>query len=853
MLTKRGIGMKRNTKKFLAISFSLLAIACVVMITFTSSVIAEKSDFAINKIGSLYMSGMAKQMQEKFDTVIDMQISELKGIVERHPPESVVYDQDMFDQLALSAQVRDFVYLGLYTEEGESETIYGSDVEYDSEITFRSVLDDSSLRVFSGTSTDGEKVICMLVNACYPMRNGKTSSAIVAATPMDDLEKVLTLDEDDALMYSFIIRADGTYVVRNRQESDYFSYIRQNFLDHNGKNAETYVDELREAMGRNAEYSTMFREGNENKYLLCTDLTNSEWFLVSVMPHGTLDRILENLGAERQFMTLIMALFILAGVMVIFLLYYRLSQQQMQELDQARREATKANKAKSEFLSSMSHDIRTPMNGIVGMTTIAIANIDNTERVKDCLDKITLSSKHLLGLINDVLDMSKIESGKLTLNMSQISLRETMDSIVNIVQPQVKSRQQHFDISIQNILTEEVHCDSVRLNQVLINLLSNALKFQPEGGSIKVFLEQEESPVGDDHVRCHFRVKDNGIGMTKEFQEKIFDTFTREEKAQIDKIEGTGLGMAITKAIVGAMNGTIELQSEPGKGSEFHITLDLEKADTTEADMVLPAWRVLVVDNNEDLCLSAVSSLKEIGISAHWATDGKKAVEMVRKCHDEGQDYEVVLLDWKMPEMDGLHTAREMRKLLGQRVPILIISAYDWSDIEEEAKEVGIQGFISKPLFKSNLYLGLKRYMLDEVSEESHEDTKVQKFVGKKILLAEDNDLNWEIAEDLLSEAGFELERAENGKICVEKFEQSAIRFYDVILMDIRMPVMNGYDAAVAIRALPREDANLPIIAMTADAFSDDIQHCLDCGMNEHVAKPIDVNRLTQLLRKYLL
>ena len=845
--------MKRNTKKFLAISFSLLAIACVVMITFTSSVIAEKSDFAINKIGSLYMSGMAKQMQEKFDTVIDMQISELKGIVERHPPESVVYDQDMFDQLALSAQVRDFVYLGLYTEEGESETIYGSDVEYDSEITFRSVLDDSSLRVFSGTSTDGEKVICMLVNACYPMRNGKTSSAIVAATPMDDLEKVLTLDEDDALMYSFIIRADGTYVVRNRQESDYFSYIRQNFLDHNGKNAETYVDELREAMGRNAEYSTMFREGNENKYLLCTDLTNSEWFLVSVMPHGTLDRILENLGAERQFMTLIMALFILAGVMVIFLLYYRLSQQQMQELDQARREATKANKAKSEFLSSMSHDIRTPMNGIVGMTTIAIANIDNTERVKDCLDKITLSSKHLLGLINDVLDMSKIESGKLTLNMSQISLRETMDSIVNIVQPQVKSRQQHFDISIQNILTEEVHCDSVRLNQVLINLLSNALKFTPEGGSIKVFLEQEESPVGDDHVRCHFRVKDNGIGMAKELQEKIFDTFTREEKAQIDKIEGTGLGMAITKAIVGAMNGTIELQSEPGKGSEFHITLDLEKADTTEADMVLPAWRVLVVDNNEDLCLSAVSSLKEIGISAHWATDGKKAVEMVRKCHDEGQDYEVVLLDWKMPEMDGLHTAREMRKLLGQRVPILIISAYDWSDIEEEAKEVGIQGFISKPLFKSNLYLGLKRYMLDEVSEESHEDTKVQKFVGKKILLAEDNDLNWEIAEDLLSEAGFELERAENGKICVEKFEQSAIRFYDVILMDIRMPVMNGYDAAVAIRALPREDANLPIIAMTADAFSDDIQHCLDCGMNEHVAKPIDVNRLTQLLRKYLL
>ena len=353
-------------------------------------------------------------------------------------------------------------------------------------------------------------------------------------------------------------------------------------------------------------------------------------------------------------------------------------------------------------------------------------------------------------------------------------------------------------------------------------------------------------------MRCHFRVKDNGIGMTKEFQEKIFDTFTREEKAQVNKIEGTGLGMAITKAIVETMKGTIELKSAPGEGSEFHITLDLEKADTKEADMMLPPWRVLVVDNNEDLCLSAVSSLKEMGVNAQWAVSGQKALEQVWQSHEAGEDYEVILLDWKMPNMDGLHTAREMRKLLGQQVSILIISAYDWSDIEEEAREVGIQGFISKPLFKSNLYLGLKRYMMDVVNEEPHEDTRIQKFAGKQILLAEDNDLNWEIAEDLLSEAGFELERAENGRICVEKFEQSAIGFYNVILMDIRMPVMNGYDATKAIRALPREDAGLPIIAMTADAFSDDIQRCLECGMNEHVAKPIDVNRLTQLLQKYL-
>lgn len=354
-------------------------------------------------------------------------------------------------------------------------------------------------------------------------------------------------------------------------------------------------------------------------------------------------------------------------------------------------------------------------------------------------------------------------------------------------------------------------------------------------------------------MRCHFRVKDNGIGMTDEFQKKIFDTFTREEKAQIDKIEGTGLGMAITKAIVDTMKGSIEVRSAIGKGTEFHITLDLEKADVMVEDMKLPPWRMLVVDNNEDLCQSAVLSLREIGIDAQWAASGRVAVEMAKKCHDEQNPFEIVLLDWKMPDMDGLHTAREMRKHLGENAPILIISAYDWSEIEEEATEIGIQGFISKPLFKSNLFLGLRHYMLDESEKAEIKEAEFHNsFLGRRILLAEDNDLNWEIAEDLLSEVGFELERADNGKVCVEKFEQSPQGYYDVVLMDIRMPIMNGYDAAKAIRALGRPDAKLPIIAMTADAFSDDIQRCLDCGMNEHVAKPIDVNRLTQLLKKYL-
>ena len=844
--------MIKNAKKFLLIGFSVLAIVCVAMVSIASAIIAGKSDNAINKVGAIYMSAMAKQMQEKFDAVVNLRMMELKGIVERHPPETMEYGQDMIEQLGFSVQVRSFVYLGLYTSDGYGETIYGTPVEYDNEETFFRVLNDSSLRVFAGVSPEGEKLLCLLIDANYPMSDGRTSSVMVGAIPMDYLKSVLSLDEKDSLMYSYIIRRDGTYVVRTRKEDSYFNFFTESFSEYNGKTAEEYAAELQNAINTNTDYETTVQVNGQTLYLLCTHLPDSEWYLISVMPFGTLDKIMKNLSVERQAITLILCITVLIGVLIIFILYYRLSQQQMYELDQARREAAKANKAKSEFLSSMRHDIRTPMNGIVGMTAIAMANIDNTERVKDCLEKITLSSRHLLGLINDVLDMSKIESGKLSLNMSLLSLSKAMDSIVNIVQPQVKERQQHFDIFIQKIQTEEVYCDSVRLNQVLINLLSNALKFTPEGGVINVFLDQEDSPKGDNYVRCHFRVKDNGVGMTEEFQKKIFDTFTREEKAQIDKIEGTGLGMAITKAIVDTMNGTIEVKSAPGKGSEFHIVLDLEKADTKEADMILPPWKMLVVDNNEDLCLSAVSSLKEIGIDAQWASDGKTAVEMVKKCHEENNDYEVVLLDWKMPGMDGLHTAREMRKHLGDKVPILIISAYDWSEIEQEAKEAGIQGFISKPLFKSNLFLGLSQHVLREADEKSEDEVHLQCFSGKHVLLSEDNDLNWEIAEELLSEAGFELERAENGQICVEMFEQSPVGFYDVILMDIRMPIMNGYDAAKTIRALDRKDANIPIIAMTADAFSDDIQHCLDCGMNEHVAKPIDVDRLSQILKKYI-
>ncbi len=846
--------MFKKTKRFLLVSMSCLVLLCVLIFIWLSSAMTGKSEEAINEVGKIYMSEMSMQLQQKFDAITTSWISQVEGIIRRTPPEENQYGQKMLDELALGASVRGFEYLGLYTFDGEHEDVYGGPVSFYSEEEFQSTIEEEK-KIISGYDAEGEKLLFLTVDAEYPMKGGKDSDMLVAGLPMSQLETALVLDAESSMVYTHIVRKDGGFVVRSGEafRDNYFDRLLETISSDSEKSPEEYVDEIQTAMEENGEYSALVISDDTHRHIYCAPLSNSDWYLVSVMPYGVLDDAIMHLSDERQKKMLTAGSIILAALLLIFIFYYRMSQQQLVELDKAEKAATSANKAKSEFLSSMSHDIRTPMNGIVGMTAIAIANIQDTARVQDCLKKISLSSRHLLGLINDVLDMSKIESGKLSLNIDILSLRDVMENIVNIIQPQIKERRQHFDIFIENIESEEVCCDGVRLNQVLVNLLSNAIKFTPEEGTINVYLYQEASPAGDSYVRCHFRVKDNGIGMSPEFQRKIFETFSREDN-KVQKIEGTGLGMAITKFIVGMMGGTIEVESEQGKGSEFHVTIDLERATIQDTDILLPPWRLLVVDNNEDLCRSAASVLKGIGVQAEWVLNGREALQKIEENHRKNADYEIILLDWKMPDMNGLETTRGIRKIVGDDLPILIISAYDWSDIEEEARAAGAQGFISKPLFKSNLYLGLSRYV-EGVLEDDEQETSAEKeldFGGLRILLAEDNDLNWEIAEDILTDVGFEVEWAENGQICVDKFKQSEPGYYDAVLMDIRMPVMNGYDAAKAIRALDRPDARLPIIAMTADAFSEDIQRCLECGMNEHVAKPIDIDKLMKLLKRYL-
>lgn len=843
--------MKSKTTRFLSLSVIIAIVVCIVIFAVLFTFINKKNTSTISEVGTIYMSNMSEQISRHFETTIDLRLSQVEALVETLPPGSAD-DKKLADNLRYTAKARGFDYLGFYSSEGHFEMIYGNKMTVTDPDPFMKSLKENQKKIAVGTDSKGRNIVLMAIPANYHMTNGDECVALVAAVSVDYIRETLMLDKQ-SLVYSHIIRCDGTFVIRSEDMkcSNYFEYLRKEIKGLNGEDTEEYVTELADAMWNRQNYSGVFKYGNERRHMYGTYLAYSEWYLVTVMPYGPLDQSVSNLSLQCGAMALASCVVILILLSIIFILYLRMSRQQLAELEEARRIAVDANRAKSEFLSNVSHDIRTPMNAIVGMTAIATANIDSRDQVQNCLRKITLSSKHLLGLINDVLDMSKIESGKMTLNVDQVSLREVMDSIVSIVQPQVKAKGQHFSVSIHDIAVESVCCDSVRLNQVLLNLLSNAIKFTPDGGEIRIALYQDESPKGETYVRNHIIVADNGIGMTEEFKEKIFESFIREDSARVRKTEGTGLGMAITKYIVDAMEGTILVESELGKGSTFHITLDMEKSDVMEAEMILPEWNMLVVDDDQQLCESTVEALQSIGVVAEWTLDGESAVELVKARHKQHNEFQIILLDWKLPGMNGIQTAKAIKRELESDIPILLISAYDWSEIEDEAREAGISGFISKPLFRSTLFHGLKGYAEEAILTASHEENRVE-LMGKKVLLAEDNDLNWEIAEELLGELGLELEWAQNGQICVEKFQASQVGFYDAILMDLRMPVMNGYDATIAIRKLDREDADLPIISMTADAFAEDIKKCLDCGMNAHIAKPIDVQEVSRVLQKHI-
>ena len=525
-------------------------------------------------------------------------------------------------------------------------------------------------------------------------------------------------------------------------------------------------------------------------------------------------------------------------------------EEQNRKLEIALQHEGAANRAKREFLFNMSHDIRTPMNAIIGFTSLAATHIDNREQVLDYLKKISISSQHLLSLINDVLDMSRIESGKVKIEEKAVHLPDLVHDVRSIIQPNVAAKRLSLFIDTMDIEDEDIITDPLRLNQILLNILSNAIKFTPTGGMISIRIAQKNgAPKGC--VCYEFRIKDNGIGMSEEFQKHIFEEFSREESSTVSGIQGTGLGMSITKNIVDLMGGTIALTSEPGKGSEFIVTLCFTRSGQKAEPKQLPqleGLRALVADDDTDTCLNVSTMLSKIGMRPEWTISGKEAVIRTKYAVEQGDEFSVYIIDWLIPDMNGIESVRQIRKVIGNRCPIIILTAYDWADIEDEARAAGVTAFCEKPLFLSELRRVLAEPFRAEPASKPAQPTAAD-LKGKKLLLVEDNELNREIALEILKEAGFVVDTAEDGAVAVQKIKQAAPGQYDLILMDIQMPNLDGYEATRQIRALPdAEKASIPIFAMTANAFEEDRQNALAAGMNGHIAKPLDVPHLLRVL-----
>ncbi len=837
-------------------SFVFLAVLCLAIFLGLSVFLSQRVERSVNEISEFYMSAMNGQLQQKFSLIIELTLEKLDGAVNQTPPNAAVYGERMLDDLRTSASARNFTFLGFLKQDGSLETVYGSEMRIVDDENVMAALGQFGRIAEMGQDENGNRCVLLGRMAAYPTSDGTKSAALVAGISTEYLSGVIFADADNTGVISHIINKDGDYVIRTSLPGsisvNYKDYIRNELAGVTPEAASQYISGLEAAIREREEFVTTLLMAGEARRVYCVPLReNYTWYLITVMPGGVLEDSITRLDRERGAIMLAAFFLLLLALAALFLLYYRMSQRQMRELEAAREESVRANRSKSAFLSSMSHDIRTPMNAIVGMSEIALKNLNDTARVEDCLKKVTLSSKQLLGLVNDVLDMSKIESGKMALHSEELSLRETMDTLVSIIQPQVRAKNQHFDIFIRDILSEHVWCDSVRLSQILLNLLSNALKFTPEGGQIHVYLHQVPSPKGEDYVRTCFQVDDTGIGMSPEFLTRIFDSFEREATNRVHHTTGSGLGMSITKRIVDMMGGSIQVTSEQGRGSSFLVTLDLQRAQS-EDEMRLPPWNVLIIDDSEPLCESAAANLTEMGVHAEWALNCADGVKLVEERHARGEDYQFVLVDWSMPGMNGLDTIQELRRRVGDAFPIYLISAYDWGDIQDKLASVEVSGFISKPLFKSTLYRCLARYTEEDVPADRAAPAEAVSFAGKRVLLAEDNDLNWEVAQELLGETGLELDRAENGAVCVEMYRQSAPGFYSAVLMDVHMPVMDGYEATKLIRDTDRPDRDIPIIAMTADAFSEDVQQCLRAGMNYHLPKPLDFQTCKSVLARFV-
>ena len=678
---------------------------------------------------------------------------------------------------------------------------------------------------------------CSRVVLNDPDNNSSVDAILLRVIPISALEQKWVFPQTELENAELsLIDSNGDYILKGSSFKN--SSLLEFYKSYNQTDTESSSQLLDKVTSSTGSISMINSHGQECILAFTPVSASAGWTLLSLVPA-------KDLHVERNNWLLFWA--VSAGLLILFLcdLFHMLSLNKRLQITAI--EAESANKAKTDFLSTMSHDIRTPMNAIIGLTTIAEKNLGDEESTRENLRKISLASNHLLTLINDILDISKVESGKLKLNPLTFSMVETVENLVNISQPMIKEKNIEFKFHINRMEKEYLYADQLRLNQIYINILSNAIKYTEPGGSVSVSLSEEKSEVPGS-VRLTYVVADTGIGMSPEYMEAMYQPFSRQTDSRVSSIQGTGLGLAITKQMVELMGGSIDCQSEQGKGTTFTVVLDIAEAEKQREEMQLEDVKVLIVDDDEIMLQTLVDELDSLGASAEQAHTGKEAIEMLRS--SDKNDYGVVIIDWKMPDMDGVETIHRIREDVSSDIPILLISAYDWSDIEDKAKEAGANGFVSKPIFRSTLYNKINELIGEETKSVEPEDD-YSDLNGMHILIAEDIDINWEIISNMLSMFGITCDRAENGRICVDKMKEAAEGSYKLIFMDIQMPEMNGLDATREIRKLENPWANsIPIVAMTADAFSENVTECMNAGMNGHIAKPIDIKLVIKEIRR---
>ena len=667
----------------------------------------------------------------------------------------------------------------------------------------------------------------------------KRSAILLRVLPISELMGKWIFPQEEFQNAEFsIIDGDGDYIIKGHlyKNSSFFEFYKSyNKID--PQESSDFFNSITTSTGS----FIMYNSRGEKCILAYTPFdATGDWTLLSLMPMKYL-----NVNTENW----ILISFISIGLLVLFIFDLLVMLHFNKRIQASAKEAESANKAKTDFLSAMSHDIRTPMNAIIGFTTIAERNIEDKKAIEENLRKISLASNHLLTLINDILDISKVESGKLNLCPQDLSLVETVENLMNISQQMIREKNLDFRFRVSNIDKEIIYADKLRLNQIFINILSNAIKYTEANGSVFVDLIEENS-IKPDHIKIIYRVADTGIGMSKEFMETMYQPFSRQTDSRVNSIQGTGLGLAITKQMVDLMEGKIECESIEGKGTTFTVTIDLPISNLSHKNLKLDNINILVVDNDELSLESASITLESLGLNVDTSNNGIDAISLIKKKHEENNDYDIAIIDYKLNDLNGIETIKRLKEDIDFKLPLLLISSYNFIDIENEAKDIEVNGFIKKPLFKSTLYDKITE-ILGKKSEALEEKDDYSDLEGLKILVAEDYDINYEIISSLLSMYGIITERAENGRICLDKISNAKDFEYTLIFMDIQMPIMNGLDATRAIRALPNKNiASIPIIAMTAHAFSEKVTECLNAGMNGHIAKPVDINLVIKEIRR---